>query len=382
MTWPGDAAVSVAVVHLHFGKWNGLRILDAKVVSAIGASLGALDGTIEPVRLKQRIDYSQGTNLFGRAFVLDEAERQRWLRDCPPVGKYLRNYMNGNVFGESPTGVGDLWVIDFGSLDQDSLNDCMPVVKYLSEAISVERSNQTRQIHEHRPWLHWDKRESFYESARKLTRIIGCVSPSRFLVFQFVDPNHLFDIGVRLFRSDKFDDLAILQSGIHEAWAYATSSKLGNSLRYLTSATFDTFPFPRGSDDLARIGEEYHSLRRDIMIQSGDGPTRLYSRFHSAADLAMDIGRLRDLHRTLDCVVAESFGWQDIDFEHGFHETKHGNRYTISEAARNNVLARLSKLNSRRKAEEEAEALVFGTIAPVKRGRKSKAVGGQATLDL
>ena len=304
------------------------------------------------------------------------------MHDCPLVGKYIRSYVNGNVFGESPTGTGDLWVIDFGTSEQDSLRDCAPVVKYLSEAISIERSNQTRQIHEHRPWLHWDKRESFYESARKLTRIIGCVSPSRFLVFQFVDPNHLFDIGVRLFKSDEFDDLAILQSSIHEIWAYATSSKLGNSLRYLTSATFDTFPFPKKSADLLSIGEEYDSLRRNIMIQSGDGPTRLYSRFHSTATMAIDVSNLRDLHRALDCVVAECFEWQDIDLEHGFHETKYGIRYTISEEARNTVLARLLALNHRRKAEEEAESLGSGTVVPVKRGRKPMAVGGQATLDL
>jgi len=42
---------------------------------------------------------------------------------------------------------------------------------------------------------------------------------------------------------------------------------------------------------------------------------------------------------------------------HGFHETKQGLRYTISEAARREVLGRLLKLNHERYAEEVAMGL-------------------------
>ena len=42
---------------------------------------------------------------------------------------------------------------------------------------------------------------------------------------------------------------------------------------------------------------------------------------------------------------------------HGFHESNQGTRFTISEAARRKVLARLLKLNHERHAEEIAQAL-------------------------
>ena len=57
----------------------------------------------------------------------------------------------------------------------------------------------------------------------------------------------------------------------------------------------------------------------------------------------------------MDQAVAAAYGWQDIDLGHGFHETKQGIRYTISEAARREVLDRLLALNHQRHAEEEAE---------------------------
>src|SRR5205823_1004475 len=59
----------------------------------------------------------------------------------------------------------------------------------------------------------------------------------------------------------------------------------------------------------------------------------------------------------MDCAVAAAYGWADLELGHGFHETKQGVRYTLSEAARREVLGRLLKLNHERYAEEVAAGL-------------------------
>jgi cation transport regulator ChaC len=59
----------------------------------------------------------------------------------------------------------------------------------------------------------------------------------------------------------------------------------------------------------------------------------------------------------MDNAVAAAYGWSDLDLGHGFHETKQGVRYTISEPARREVLARLLKLNHERYAEEVRQGL-------------------------
>ncbi len=61
----------------------------------------------------------------------------------------------------------------------------------------------------------------------------------------------------------------------------------------------------------------------------------------------------------MDNAVAASYGWDDLDLGHGFHETKQGIRFTISESARREVLARLLKLNHERYAEEVEQAVPF-----------------------
>ena len=59
----------------------------------------------------------------------------------------------------------------------------------------------------------------------------------------------------------------------------------------------------------------------------------------------------------MDNAVAAAYGWTDLDLGHGFHMTKQGVRYPISEAARREVLARLLKLNHERYAEEVKQGL-------------------------
>ncbi|HVB73697.1 MAG TPA: hypothetical protein VNE38_09100, partial [Ktedonobacteraceae bacterium] len=60
----------------------------------------------------------------------------------------------------------------------------------------------------------------------------------------------------------------------------------------------------------------------------------------------------------MDEAVARAYGWDDLRLEHGFHETKQGLRYTISEAARRAALDRLLLLNHERH-EEEVRAGLF-----------------------
>lgn len=78
----------------------------------------------------------------------------------------------------------------------------------------------------------------------------------------------------------------------------------------------------------------------------------LYNRFHDSEESSADIQKLRTLHVEMDHALAAAYGWTDLALGHGFHATKQGLRYTICEAARREVLARLLKLNHERYAEE------------------------------
>src|SRR5579864_6920414 len=71
----------------------------------------------------------------------------------------------------------------------------------------------------------------------------------------------------------------------------------------------------------------------------------------------------------------------DLKLEHGFHETKQGLRYTISEAARREVLDRLLLLNHERHEEEVRAGLWDEKTGKPKKGKtdqqKAPKQGGQ-----
>jgi hypothetical protein len=88
-----------------------------------------------------------------------------------------------------------------------------------------------------------------------------------------------------------------------------------------------------------------------------EGLTKTYNRFHDISERDRDILTLRELHVEMDRAVAAAYGWDDLDLGHGFHQTDQGLRFTISDAARTEVLARLLKLNHERYAAEVAAGL-------------------------
>ena len=146
------------------------------------------------------------------------------------------------------------------------------------------------------------------------------------------------------------------------------------TLNYSSSDCFDTFPFPR-SESCGPAGEKYSIARGTVMLERQEGLTKTYNRFHDPDETSADIQKLRELHVEMDQAVAAAYGWTDLDLGHGFHETKQGVRFTISEPARREVLQRLLKLNHERYAEEVAAGL-HGKSAKnpsrTGRGRKKK----------
>lgn len=115
-------------------------------------------------------------------------------------------------------------------------------------------------------------------------------------------------------------------------------------------------------------------LRRDL------GLTKLYnlvndSDLESGAD--PDVDRLRQIHRELDETAAAAYGWEDIPLEHGFHTYRKMTRWTVSPAARVELLDRLLKENHRRAATQAPARPAKKT-----RGKRSPKPVQEETLDV
>jgi hypothetical protein len=342
--WPGHAAVTAARVHISKRPLPGLPIISSSLTANLDVSRAA--------RLSHDHRYSEGVKLFGAAFVLGPDDAEHFAAHNPGLRRYLRTFVNGDVLNLTAKIDDGRVAVDFGELDLAEIEGCEHFLDYVQPAILEERENQTRQIHEPRPWLHWDKRSAFLREARKLERIIVCATPSAFLSFRFADPHALYTHSVKLFADHRAALFGLLQSRVHEVWARAVSSSFGRSVRYSTSTSFDTFPFPHELADerLARVAEEYHAFRDALFVSLDCGPTHLYARFHSPEETDPRIAGLRSLHDALDATVFRVYGWRDIAPVADFFELQIGSkpawRYRWPDGLRDDVLARLLALNA------------------------------------
>lgn len=128
-------------------------------------------------------------------------------------------------------------------------------------------------------------------------------------------------------------------------------------MRYAASDCFETFVQPELSDTVSTIGKQVDAHRSRLMLDRQEGMTQTYNRVHNPDDFAGDIVRLRELHVALDGAVLEAYGWDDLDSDHGFHDTKFGTRFTFAPVPCQEVLDRLLELNHQRYAEEVRRGL-------------------------
>jgi hypothetical protein len=84
--------------------------------------------------------------------------------------------------------------------------------------------------------------------------------------------------------------------------------------------------------------------------------------FEICKDAFDDLVRLREVHKQIDETVLKSYGWNDINLFHDFHDVdylpeKDRVRFTIHPDARKEVLKRLLELNHKIHEEEVEKGL-------------------------
>ncbi len=196
-----------------------------------------------------------------------------------------------------------------------------------------------------------------YNTIKELDRILVKTQVSRYWTFEYASPGIVFDQRLIVFADEHITLFMLLQSEIHWTWASQYSSTMKQDMSYTPTDVFQTFPLIDERLVSVKVGILYHELRSKIMKQRSEGLTKVTQRISEPTETSADIAELRRLHAEMDNAVAAAYGWADLDLGHGFHDTKQGLRYTISEAARRTVLDRLLALNHERYAEEVAAGL-------------------------
>lgn len=392
--WPGTANVVISLVWATHQKWCGTYLIDEKPVEGIGAFLKPSNELSEkPERLLiNRGKSFIGSQVHGEGFILREDEVNHLFGKNKKNREVVFRYLNGRDLNTDPNQNPSRWVINFFDWDLDRSGvgdienhpvaaDYPEVLEIVRERVKPERDKYNRKAYRERWWRHAEPCMNLYKAIRSQEKVLvkALVSPT--WAFAYVPSGMVYDQKVVVLVGLPF---AVLQSGIHYSWALTFGSTMGSTtLNYTPTDCCETFPFPSViSTDLTELGDNYYKYRAELMVCRNEGLTKLYNGFHNQSEQDSDIAQLRQFQIAIDNAVAASYGWQDLELGHGFHETKQGIRFTISEAARREVLDRLLALNHQRHAEEVAAAAAQAPATPTKRGRKKKDAGSQLAMDL
>jgi type II restriction/modification system DNA methylase subunit YeeA len=268
--WILDGAnVHISMVGFDDGSEAG-KMLDGKDVPTINANLSATADTTQARRLKENLNISfTGTKKSGD-FNIKEEKSRGWLLSPNPHGKsnsdILRPWLNGGAIAQRPE---PQWIIDTGTRmteEEFSLYEA-PHLHALTY-VKPERDKNKRAVRRERWWLHAETAPAMRSALSNLSRYIATPRVSKHRLFIWVPEVVLCDDGVYIFaRSDDYF-FGVIHSRLHEVWSRAQGTQVRereSGFRYTASSCFETFPFPKPSDEqreaIAEAARELDALR-------------------------------------------------------------------------------------------------------------------------
>ncbi len=394
--WPGRANLVVSLVSIHRGPWAGPNVLDGQLVPVINSFFEGETGSADPVALMEN-DSSiyQGSIFLGDGFLLTHTEAQAMVVEDPRLKSVVFPTINGQELNGEPDQVPGKSAINFFDWSEDKARTYTAAFDRVEKLVKPARATDKRAARRDRWWQYAERAAGLYSELYGLERCFAAAITTKHLNFSALPTRMVFTNALYVFTTDRWDLFAVVQSTLHEVWARKYSGALETRLRYSPSDCFETFAFPgeilkTNLAPMATIGERYHEHRRGLMRKLWLGLTDIYNLFH-ARDLSLALVakiskrsdavaqagfegllELRRLHVLLDTAVRDAYGWIDLPLGHDFVEVEtlpenDRIRFTISPAARKEVLKRLLALNHER-AKLEAEQRAVS--APVKRRKR------------
>ena len=338
------------------------RTSDDVVVPKISTLLepaGRVDGN--PIRLVENLGIAYiGCYVLGMGFVLEPEEAEAWVAEDLRNAEVLFPYLNGEDLNSRPDSSASRWVIDFNARSFERATHWEMPMRRLQQTVYAERQKVNRKALRERWWQYADKRPGMRKAIASLDEVLVIALVSKSVMPMRVPTGQVFSHALGVFATDSYADQAVLSSSLHQMWAIQNGSGMRNDPRYTPSDVFETFPRAVNVADLEGIGKTLDVERREMMITREMGLTKLYNLVNDPSisnESDPNVARLRQIHLELDQAVMAAYGWDDVPLDHGFHTYRQMERWTVSPAARVEILERLLEENHRR-------AAMQGAIAP------------------
>jgi len=290
-----------------------------------------------------------GMKMYGKGFVVPAETAASWIKEDCRNQDVLFPHLSADELNSTADTSGRMWAIDFNDLsEREAQRYVQPFLRVRSE-VKPERDRVNRKAIRERWWQYGDKRPALRRASAEMAEVLVVGSVSKHSVFARVPRAQVLNHSLNVVASDEHGLQALLSSALHLAWAVTYGSTLETRVRYTPSDVFETFPRPQPTDRLESAGRMLDEERREIMLRRELGLTKLYNLVNDPEIQGdADVDRMREIHVEVDEATMEAYGWDDVSLEHGFYIYRQMERWTVSPAARVEILDRLLELNHER----------------------------------
>ena len=344
VVWGSTAQLSDAAERIADGV-HAARI--STLLEPEGSILGA------PIALEENLRLAfMGSNVNGAGFILDKSTASALIESEARNREIVRPFLGGKDITSRPDLSASRYVLDFGERDHESIRAYRGPYELALELIEPYRRTLRKKPRLMKDWWRFESRAArLYAAVDGFSEVLAICLVSEYAMPVRVRTDQIFSHRLGIFATDSFHDQAVLSSSLHMLWATKFGSTLETRINYSLGAAFCTFPRPQSMIDTVELGRTLDGVRRTIMARRSLSLTDLYNHISDPAVHGDgDIDRMHQIHVALDEAVVRAYGWDDVPLGHGFHTYRQMERFTISPAARVELLDRLLKENHRRAA--------------------------------
>lgn len=395
LRWPGDAAVTVCVVHLAKGraaKFDQYE-LDGNAVASINSRLRPKSERADATSLSANTGAAYvGTLVLGMGFMLTPEECEQLVAKNANNAERILPYLGGEEVNTSATQDYHRQLISFGQLDLEQAARWPDLLEIVRERVKPERERIRDSISAKAYKKFWWRFARYsidcYAAVHSLSRCLVTARTSKHITFSFQPSNRIFSENLIVFPLQAATSFVVLQSRVHWAWVRLTSSTLEDRQGYRPSDCFETFPFPQADPrtvirELEVLGERLHQARAKYMVDTDQGLTKTYNALKDPSCTDQRIVELRRIHEDMDRAVLRAYpklpgvgsagsdvvGWSDVTVP-SFCIATDAEKAEL-QAFEDDVIERLFVLNESRAKEEREQLKKLGTKGKSQQSKKS-----------
>ncbi len=228
--------------------------------------------------------------------TLYELEKESIINDYPNANKYIKSFVGAQelINGERRYCI---WVNDNDFQDANSIPQFAKRFELVKQMRLASKKEVTRRLAS----VPYKFAEDRFRGNEAL--VVPVVSSERreYIPMGFVPEGTVVYYSAFAVYNATAVDFGIISSRIHILWTKATSGKLESRIRYSAQLCYNTFPFPRISDEKK---QEIEAAAEDVLITREYYPEKTLAELYDPDKMPQD---LREAHAKLDDIVESCY---------------------------------------------------------------------------